>query len=313
MPLIASGVKSHSVTSPRIKPAPGLLTRGGTPTALVDLVLAAVPSPNTRRSYARAIEDLYAYAAGRPITLVLLLEWRTAMAGTLSTSTVNTRIAAVRTLVRGAQRSGAIDVQEAWELLSVEGLPQRGVRLGRWLTAAQTRRLLSVPNRKDLRGLRNYCIVAVLIGCMIRVSELAGLELETIQERDGRWVLADLMGKGGRVRTVPIPAWVKQALDAWLKAAKITDGKVIRQLTLAPEGLSTEGVRDIVQKMSKKIGVDKLGPHDLRRTGARLCRQENGDLEQIQMVLGHASLITTQRYLGTVQDLRNAVNDRQGL
>jgi integrase len=235
------------------------------------------------------------------------------MAETLSTGTVNVRITAARKLIREAQRTGNISIEEASELLQIGNLPFRGSRMGKWLTAPQLRLLLSVPSRKNLRGLRNGCILAVLAGCAIRLDELASLDLATIQERDGRWVLIDMMGKGGRVRTVAIPAWVKQAIDGWTRAAKITEGRLIRQLTLDPEGLSTDSIRQIVRKAAEKIGVQNFGPHDLRRTCARLCKEQGGDIEQIQAMLGHASLVTTQRYLGTVQNLRNAVNDTMGL
>jgi len=244
---------------------------------------------------------------------MLLLEWRTSMAATLATSTVNLRITAVRKLIKAANRSGGLSSDEAIELLEIDGLPSRGVRTGNWLTVAQLRRLLSVPNGKHLRSRRNYCILAVLSGCALRLDELARLELETLQQRDGRWVLADLYGKGGRVRTVAVPNWVKVAIDSWTKTAKITEGRIIRQLTLSPDGLSTEGIRDIVQKAAEKIGAGKVSPHDLRRTCARLCRENGAGIEHIQAMLGHASLITTQRYLGTVQDLRNAPNDNMGL
>jgi integrase len=110
-----------------------------------------------------------------------------------------------------------------------------------------------------------------------------------------------------------VPTWVKQAIDGWTKAAKITEGRLIRQLTLKPEGLSTDGIRGIVQKAAEKIGVKQFSPHDLRRTCARLCREAGGDIEQIQFMLGHADLRTTQRYLGTAQNLRGAVNDNMGL
>jgi len=70
----------------------------------------------------------------------------------------------------------------------------------------------------------------------------------------------------------------------------------------------------IVMKYARKTGlVDKLGPHDLRRTCAKLCRASGGELEQIQFLLGHASIQTTERYLGSRQNLREAVNDRLGL
>lgn len=299
--------------APRAKPATGLLSRGTVPTSLVDSVLLGCASPNTRGSYAKGIADMLAFANGRPITLALLQEWRLALSATLSTATVNARISAVRRLIREAKRTGLVDANEAADLLEIEGLPFRGTRTGNWLTVAQLRRLLSVPSRKYLRGQRNYCILAILAGCAIRLNELARLEVETLQQREGRWVLADLMGKGGRVRTVAVPAWVKQAVDAWIRATKISDGRLIRQLTLDPAGLSTKGIRDIVQKAAEKIGVPRFGPHDLRRTCARLCRDAGGDIEQIQAMLGHASINTTQRYLGTVQDLRHAVNDNLGL
>jgi integrase len=100
-------------------------------------------------------------------------------------------------------------------------------------------------------------------------------------------VFVDLMGKGKRIRTVPIPPFVKVATDAWTAAA----------------GIST-----------RETGfVDKLAPHDMRRTCAKLCRDSGGDLEQIQFLLGHASIQTTERYLGSRQNLKEAVNDRLGL
>lgn len=302
----------------RTKPASGLLTRGSIPTSLIDSLLADLPSPNTRRNYAKGIADLYVFArredgSCQPITPILLAEWRSSMAGTLSNSTVNVRLHAAKALVRLAQKRGLMDTNEAFPLLQVSGMPFRGTRVGNWLTIEQTRKLLALPSRSNLRGLRNGCILAILAGCALRVNELAALEVSTLQHRDGRWVFLDLPGKGGRVRTVAVPAWVCKAILDWIKAAKIKEGKLIRQLTLAPEGLSTESIWNIVSKAARKLGIPNFGPHDLRRTCARLCREQGGDIEQIQAMLGHASINTTQRYLGTVQNLKNAVNDNMGL
>ena len=70
----------------------------------------------------------------------------------------------------------------------------------------------------------------MLVGCGLRRAELLALSLESIQQREEHWVIADLVGKGGRVRTVPIPTWVKSAMDAWATAAGITNGTVFRAI-----------------------------------------------------------------------------------
>ncbi len=70
-----------------------------------------------------------------------------------------------------------------------------------------------VPDRSKLKGKRDYVILALLVAFALRRTELAELDVNTIQQREGRWVLADLEGKGRRVRTVAIPIWVKNGID----------------------------------------------------------------------------------------------------
>ncbi|MGI9073842.1 MAG: tyrosine-type recombinase/integrase [Bryobacteraceae bacterium] len=66
----------------------------------------------------------------------------------------------------------------------------------------------------------------------------------------------------------------------------------------------------VVKEVAAKAGIDKLAPHDLRRTTPGLCHQAGGELDQIQFLLGHVSVQTTERYLGCIQRIRCAVNDR---
>jgi site-specific recombinase XerD len=70
---------------------------------------------------------------------------------------------------------------------------------------------------------------------------------------------------------------------------------------------------DVVRTAAAQAGIEKLAPHDLRRTCARLCHLAGGELDQIQFLLGHVSIQTTERYLGCKQKLRCAVNDATGL
>jgi integrase len=160
-------------------------------------------------------------------------------------------------------------------------------------------------------------MLAMLIGCGLRRGELLALTLESIQQREEHWVVADLVGKGGHVRTVPIPQWVKSAIDAWTAAATITEGPVFRAINKAGriwgDGMSPKVLWDIVRAAAAHAGIERLAPHDLRRTCARLCHLAGGELEQIQFLLGHVSVQTTERYLGCKQKLRCAVNDRIGI
>jgi integrase len=112
----------------------------------------------------------------------------------------------------------------------VKGVRRIGVRLWNWLTPEQGRRLLERPTPPTSRELRDHAMLAMLIGCGLRRAELLGLRLESIQQREEHWVIADLVGKAGHVRTVPIPMWVKAAVDTWTAAAAITDGSLFRAI-----------------------------------------------------------------------------------
>jgi site-specific recombinase XerC len=85
-----------------------------------------------------------------------------------------------------------------------------------------------LPDGQTLTGKRNRAILAILLGCGLRRRELAELTLESIQRREERWAIVDLVGKGRHIRTVPVPTWVKETLDAWLAAAGIESGPLFR-------------------------------------------------------------------------------------
>jgi site-specific recombinase XerD len=78
-------------------------------------------------------------------------------------------------------------------------------------------------------------------------------------------------------------------------------------------GVTERVVWHVVKDFAKRAAIDNLAPHDLRRTCARLCRDAGGELDQIQFLLGHVSVQTTEKYVGCKQRLQNAVNDRIGI
>jgi integrase len=223
----------------------------------------------------------------------------------------------VRRLAYEAADSGLLSPDLAAGIRRVKGAKKLGVRVGNWLTAEQGKRLLEAFDHGNLRSSRDYAMVAVLLGCGLRRAELAGLKVDDLQQREEHWVIADLVGRGGHVRTVPAPSWVKTAVDAWLTDAKVSAGPVFRAINKAGRigngGFSPKVIWGVVKAGCSKCGLDGVAPHDLRRTCARLCHEAGGELEQIQFLLGHVSVQTTERYLGCKQRLRNAVNDHIGI
>lgn len=119
--------------------------------------------------------------------------------------------------------------------------------------------------------------------------------------RENRWVIADLRGKGGRIRTVAVPVWVKNGIEAWTAAARIETGPLLRSFTKGGkvgEILSDWAIWAVVTAAAREIGIERFGTHDLRRTCAKLCRKAGGDLEQIKFLLGHSSIQTTRTLSG---------------
>jgi site-specific recombinase XerD len=219
----------------------------------------------------------------------------------------------VRKLAVEAADNGLLAPELASGVTRVKGVASKGVRLGNWLSVQQAQKLLNTPDTTTTKGLRDRAILAVLLGCGLRRSEVAALTVGHVQQRDGRWCIVDLVGKHGRVRTIPMPTWVKVAQDAWTVAAGVADGYIFRPVNRAGRAqgvcLSEKVVWQLLQPYATAAGVPGIAPHDLRRSCAKMCRTAGGELEQIQLLLGHASVQTTERYLGTKQDLVHAPND----
>jgi len=208
---------------------------------------------------------------------------------------------------------------------ATQALPNTQARAPRPSGHRSEPRLLGNPNPlrdifeedPNLRSKRNHAILALLIGCGLRRGELLALTVDSIQLREEHWVIADLHGKAGHIRTVPIPLWVKEAIDCWTQAGGVKEGCLFRAINKSRpiwgHDMRPKVLWEIVKKAAEAAGIDKLAPHDLRRTCARLCHLAGGELDQIQFLLGHPSIQTTEHYLGCKQKLRVAVNDKLGI
>jgi len=284
-------------------------------------VLNSLTSPSSQRSYDHAIREFIDWYCSEPrlaFNKTVLTRYRTSLEQRqYAPSTINLRLATVRRLAYEAADCGLLSPDLAAGIRPVKGARRLGVRIGNWLTAEEGRRMIGAFGASALKQRRNRAMIAVLIGCGLRRAEAAALKFEDVQLREEHWVIADLNGKGGHIRTVPMPNWVKTAIDEWAIVAGINSGPLFRAINKAERvwgnGFTPKVIWSIVKEGAANCGLVGLAPHDLRRTCARLCHQAGGELEQIQFLLGHVSIETTERYLGCKQRFQNAVNDAIGL
>jgi len=113
-------------------------------------------------------------------------------------------MSAIRKLAAEAADNGLLAPELAAGISRVRSAKSVGIRVGNWLSVRQAQSLLNAPDVATVRGLRDRAILAVLLGCGLRRSEVAALTFQHLQQRDGRWCIVDLVGKHGRVRTAPM-------------------------------------------------------------------------------------------------------------
>ena len=250
------------------------------------LVLDSVSSPITKRVYNMALDEFISWFRQEPrpgFTKATVSAWRTSLeARGLGSSSIIIRMSAIRKLAAEAADNGLLAPELAAGISRVKSVKSTGIRVGNWLSLRQAQALLSAPDISTVKGLRDRAILAVLLGCGLRRSEVAALTLAHVQQRDGRWCIVDLVGKHGRVRTMPMPTWVKVAIDAWAAAGDVADGYVFRPINradrIAGELLGEKAVWQMLQAYAAAVGVPGIAPHDLRRTCAKLCRAAGGEL-----------------------------------
>lgn len=280
-------------------------------------------APNTQRAYESRLSAFMDWRAYQhPAPLVVHLKQYTAYLQTdrgLSPRSVQAHLNTIKGMLRTAA---------ALEPSLASGLPQlelvkaprvRGEVQGRRLTVQQARTLLNAPGRTTPKGLRDSAILGLLLALGLRRSEICALTWGHISELDGHKVIANLKGKHGRVRTLKLPIWLWRLLMAWGQVSGLDtydayqrifvpitkDGKVLQYR----RGMTPHAIYKLVERYTKTEGLPNVKPHDLRRTAAMLSRKGGATIEQVQIMLGHASPQTTSNYIGETLDLDdNAVD-----
>jgi integrase len=273
-------------------------------TTLADAVTSAISCESTRRWHARHLRFFLAWAQehGRQFGRQTVFDFQRSLEESgRSRGAVNQSLISIRKLAREGRERGWWDHLICESVCSIKAQRQLGTKAGNWLTKDEARKLLNTPSVETLKGKRDRALLAMFLGTGMRRAEIAHLCVEDLSERDGRHVIPDMEGKGGRTRTPVIPLWAKSRLDAWLEAAEITEGRIFRRMQkgdkLAGETITPEGIYDIVRTYSKKCEI-AVRPHDLRRTFGKLASKGGAKTRAIQAQFGHSNEETTEKYLG---------------
>src|SRR6201982_1187954 len=153
------------------------------------MVLDSVSSPITKRVYNMAVEEFLAWfrQAPRPgFTKATVSAWRVSLEEhRLGSSSIIIRMSAIRKLAAEAADNGLLAPELAAGISRVKSAKTQGIRVGNWLSLRQAQALLSAPDTATTKGLRDRAIIAVLLGCGLRRSEVAALTTGHVQQRDG--------------------------------------------------------------------------------------------------------------------------------
>jgi integrase/recombinase XerC len=272
-------------------------------------------SAHTLRAYAVDLEQFAGYLAFTEhaadkldsIDLLTLRAWLSDLyAQRLNRASLRRKLAALRSFFRFLVREGLMRANTA-RLLATPKIFQTVPRV---MTAEQTNNLLDASAGRSERSQlpRDIAILEALYGCGMRVSELAGLNLEDIDFTE-RWLR--VRGKGRKERQIPIPAKAALALERYLTVRTSAPGETAVFLNHRGARLTDRSVRSLVKFYAQLVLADpSVHPHSFRHAYATHLLSDGADLRAIQELLGHATLSTTQKYTKVSLEDLMAVYDK---
>jgi site-specific recombinase XerD len=285
---------------------------------VVALVTDSVQAENTKRVYERALRDFFTWCKSHgnaPFDKALVQKYLAHLKRQDSgISTRNQALTVLRKLAEEARDNGLLSADIAVGIDRIKAAKRLGQGTGQWLTLPQARALITAPDTTTLAGKRDRVMLGLLMECGLRREEAATVNIGQIQQREGRTVITDLVGKGGRKRTVPVPERCAQRIEEWINAAELKRGRLLRPVNKADRlesgsGVSAAAIYKRIREYAESLGLE-ITPHDLRRTFGKLTFSKGrARLDQIQLALGHTSVRTTELYLNTALDLDNAACD----
>lgn len=296
------------------------ITKAQTPLDRMTDMISNGKSENTRRTYRHALSDFIDWFDLQPNRdklpgfnrQIVLAYIDNLLEKELSPATINIRIAAIRQLAKELHYQKYLTKSQADAISDIKNITDRGSKVGVWLTKRQAKKLLDTPDPETLKGKQQLVILALFLGCALRREEAADLTCDMVRPINSHWAIVNLKGKGNKTRTIPIPPWAIDIIHDWQNATDVREGKLLRAVgrydRLHGYGISSQAIYFTIKKLVKAAGLPDLAPHSLRRTWAKTAYMQNAPLDQISLILGHASIKTTEVYLGLHGvDLENPV------
>ena len=264
---------------------------------LIGLWLAGCSSVHTQRAYARDVAACLTWAGPPPLpalTLADLQGWRQQLQDQgQSASSINRRLAAVRSLLTFGQRTGYLQFNVG---AAVRPLPQADRLAERILPERDTLNLIHAAGAPTPQGRRNQALLQFLYYTGARVAEACGLQWRDLQDLAGARPVAAIHGKGGRTRHVALPLDCARALGPLQPDPADPESPVFR--TRTGRALLPRAAGQIVRAAAQRAGLSAaVSPHWLRHAHASHALDRGAAVHVVQHTLGHASLATTTRYV----------------
>jgi len=253
-------------------------------------------SEHTLRSYKTDLKELDEFVKGQDPKLITRLDIRRFLAGLkargISKRTIIRKMAAIRSFFKFLFRDGYIDNNPAGSIFT----PRADKKLPEFLDYDRTIKLITSPSTDTLLGLRDRALLEVLYSTGTRVSELSGLDIESIDLIAG---VVKVRGKGKKERMALLGGEAQKSLRIYLNEIRPSRKKDSRAVFLNKWGtrLSDRSIRRLIDKYVKKCGIEqKISPHSIRHSFATHLINNGADLRSVQELLGHKNLATTQIY-----------------
>jgi integrase/recombinase XerD len=282
-------------------------------------------SEETRRAYRRVAKEFFAFFKFKhpsEITHGEIQKWRDHLiALRKSDATVRLKLSVIRSMFDYLKIAGVVQNNPALTKLVRAPVQSEDLR-GRALTNKEVSYLLAGPDKNTTEGARDYALILLMLRTGLRVGEACSLRASAIKWNGGRWVIKFKV-KGGRERTIPLPAEVKKVIDDYAlldrNRRKIHKSDGVEAFIFQPitnyrtlnfdKPISKQTAWNIVKKWGEFGDIGKISPHDLRRTAITKALDQGLTYRQVQMMTGHKDPKTVMRYDHGRENLeQNAVN-----